>query len=416
MDNINLAQITRKDFPIFSEDGKNSKRLIYLDHAATSQKPSTVIESLKNYYSKENANVHRGAHQLSAKATEAFEAARVITANFIDANSSKEIIYTRNATESINLVAHSWGESNLKKGDEIIISLMEHHSNIVPWQLLAKKNGCIIRYIEITPNGELDLADLKNKITNKTKILSIVHISNALGTCNSIREITEIAHSKGVLVMVDACQSLAHQSVSVKSLNIDFLAGSAHKLCGPTGIGFLWSREEILEDMSPFLGGGEMIQNVFLEHSDWADLPYKFEAGTPAIGEAIGMGKALNYLKEIGLENIKDWEKHLTSYLFEKLKGINQIQLLGPSPELQENRGALATFVIDGIHSNDIATLLDQSGICIRSGHHCCQPLHRYLGINSSVRASMSFTTEIQEIDYFIDELKLAIDFIKKHS
>ncbi len=412
----NLAEITRNDFPLIRNSELNSKKLIYLDHAATSQKPKEVIDTINEYYSTYNANVHRGAHQLSARATEAFELSREITSNFINAYSSKEIVFTRNATEAINLVARSWGDKELNKGDEILLTIMEHHSNIVPWQLIAKRTGCILRYVGVTENGEIDFEDLTNKLNKNTRLLSLVHISNALGCCNPIQKITEHAHKYHTLVLLDACQSLAHQPIDIRSLNIDFLTGSSHKLCGPTGVGFLWAREEILESMPPFLGGGEMIQDVSLNETTWADLPHKFEAGTPAIGEAIAMGKALRYLERIGLNNIQEWEKVLTKYLFENLNSIEGLKILGPNPEKQPSRGALATFTVNNIHANDIAELLDISGICIRSGHHCCQPLHKHYGLNSTSRASLSFTSTLQEIDQFATELKSTIDFLKRHS
>jgi len=408
-----IAQKRRKDFPIISGNDNN---LIYLDHAATSQKPFKVIESLKKYYSHQNANVHRGAHQLSAIATSEFEKARDLTASFINSNNSKEIVFTRNATEAINLVANSWGNCALQEGDEILISLMEHHSNIVPWQIIAKQKRCNLIYIKINENGELDLDDFRKKLNNKTKIVSLVHVSNTLGCCNPIQEITQLAHQKGSLVLLDACQSLAHKPVDIKKLGIDFLAGSSHKLCGPTGVGFLWGREEILEKIDPFLGGGEMINEVFEDKSTWADLPHKFEAGTPAIGEAIGMGAALNYLQSIGLSEIHNYEKELTQYLFRKLEEIDDLKILGPHPSTQPDRGPLATFFIEGIHSNDIAELLDNSNICIRSGHHCCQPLHRFYGIKSTARASLSFISTPSEIDALTEELNSIITFLKKNS
>tara|TARA_Y100001968_G_scaffold320089_1_gene352576 strand:- start:248 stop:1495 length:1248 start_codon:yes stop_codon:yes gene_type:complete len=409
----NIAEKCRSDFPLF--DGDN-KKLIYLDHAATSQKPKEVIDTLKKYYSYQNANVHRGAHQLSAIATDEFECARKITANFINSNSAKEIIFTRNATEAINLVAYSWGNFELKEDDEILISLMEHHSNIVPWQIIAKQKKCKLIYININENGELDLNDFRKKLNTKTKLVSLVHVSNTLGCCNPIEEITDLAHKKGSLVLLDACQSLAHKPLDIKKLGVDFLAGSSHKLCGPTGMGFLWGREEILDKIPPFLGGGEMIDEVFKDKSTWAELPHKFEAGTPAIGEAIAMGKALNYLQTIGLNEINNYEKELTKYLFEKLEQINDLKILGPNPFTQPNRGPLATFYIKDIHSNDIAELLDNSNICIRSGHHCCQPLHRFYGIKSTARASLSFTSNQSEIDSLYEELKSIISFLRKNS
>ncbi|MBW3041128.1 aminotransferase class V-fold PLP-dependent enzyme [Prochlorococcus marinus] len=408
-----IAEKSRKDFPLINGDRKN---LIYLDHAATSQKPQEVIDTLKKYYSYQNANVHRGAHQLSAIATEEFENARKLTARFINSNNAKEIIFTRNATEAINLVAYSWGNYELQENDEILISLMEHHSNIVPWQIISKQKKCKLIYINIDENGELDIDDFKKKLSNKTKLVSLVHVSNTLGCCNPIEEISHLAHQKGSLVLLDACQSLAHKPVDIKKLGVDFLAGSSHKLCGPTGIGFLWGREEILEKIPPFLGGGEMINEVFKNESTWADLPHKFEAGTPAIGEAIGMGKALNYLQSIGLNEIHNYEKELTRYLFEKLEQIDDVKILGPSPLNQPERGPLATFYFKEIHSNDIAELLDNSNICIRSGHHCCQPLHRFYGIKSTARASLSFISTTSEIDYLTEELQSIISFLKKNS
>ena len=409
-----IAEKYRNDFPLFN--GSNNNNLIYLDHAATSQKPQEVIDSLIKYYSFQNANVHRGAHQLSAIATEKFENSRKLTAKFINSNNEKEIIFTRNATEAINLVAYTWGNHELQEEDEILISLMEHHSNIVPWQIIAKQKKCKLIYININKNGELDLDDFRVKLSNKTKLVSLVHVSNTLGCCNPIEEISHLAHKKGSLVLLDACQSLAHKPLDIKKLGIDFLAGSSHKICGPTGIGFLWGKEEILDKMPPFLGGGEMINEVFEDKSTWADLPHKFEAGTPAIGEAIGMGTAMNYLQSIGLNEIHNYEKELTKYLFEKLQQINDLKILGPSPLNNPDRGPLATFFVKGIHSNDIAELLDNSNICIRSGHHCCQPLHRFYDIKSTARASLSFISTTSEIDSLSEELKSIISFLKKNS
>ena len=416
INNINLGDLTRKDFPILSKKLASGKSLIYLDHAATSQKPLKVIQTLNDYYKEYNSNVHRGAHQLSAKATQAFEDSRLITSQFINAFSSNEIVFTRNATEAINLVARSWGDSEVKEGDEILISLMEHHSNIVPWQLLSQRTGCRINYVGVTESGTLDIEDLKSKISSKTKLISLVHSSNTLGCCNPIKKINQIRKKYNTLFLVDACQSLAHQEIDVQDLGIDFLVGSSHKLCGPTGVGFLWARRELLERMPPFLGGGEMIQDVYLDKSSWAELPHKFEAGTPAIGEAIAMGEALKYLKLIGINNIEKWEKELINYLFESINSIKNISVLGPKPSELEKRGSLITFHVKGIHSEDISTLLDINGICIRSGHHCCQPLHRQYGLNSTARASISFTNTKEELDIFIEELKSAIDLLNENN
>ena len=411
-----LKLLIREDFPILNKSFNDKEKLIYLDHAATTQKPKQVLKKINEYYLNSNANVHRGAHQLSAKATEEFENARLSIKNYIKAYSEKEIIFTRNATEAINIVAKSWGEKNLKENDEILISIMEHHSNIVPWQLLAEKNKCKVKFTKITKEGTLDLEDFKNKLNKNTKIVSLVHISNTLGCCNPIKQISQLARDNGSLVLIDACQSLAHTEVDVKDLNIDFLAGSGHKLCGPTGIGFLWSREEILENMPPLFGGGEMIQDVFEDMSTWADLPHKFEAGTPAIAEAIGLSEALNYINKLGINNIQKYEKELTKYLFEELLLIDDLNIIGPNPEEDSQRASLASFFINNIHSNDIAEILDSKGICIRSGHHCCQPLHKYLNVISTARVSMNFTTTQDDIDIFIAKLKETIKFLRTYS
>ena len=413
---LNFQGRVKKDFPLLENHFKNKDKIIYLDHAATTQKPTQVLKKIDDYYRNFNANVHRGAHQLSAKATEEFENARSLISQYVNANSTKEIIFTRNATEAINLVARAWGEFTLRENDEIILSIMEHHSNIVPWQMVAEKNKCKLKFVGVDKNGKLDINDFKSKLTAKTKLVSLVHISNTLGCCNPIKEITKYAKKQGSLVLLDACQSLAHIELDVIDLGIDFLAGSGHKLCGPTGIGFLWSKKEILEKIPPFFGGGEMIQDVFEEKSTWAELPHKFEAGTPAIAEAIGLAEAINYINNIGLNNINAYEKDITKYLFEQLNSIEDIQILGPPPEIDPNRASLATFYVKKIHSNDIAEILDSKGICIRSGHHCCQPLHRYFGINSTARISMNFTTTKNEIDIFVEKLKDTINFLKVNS
>ncbi len=413
---LNLAAITRPDFPLLAQTACLGEPLIYLDHAATSQKPRQVLEALQHYYAHDNANVHRGAHQLSARATEGFEAARGKAAAFIGAASPREIVFTRNASEAINLVARSWGEANLKPGDEIVLTVMEHHSNLVPWQLLAARTGCVLRHAGLTETGELDLEDLRSQINGRTKLVSLVQVSNTLGCLNPIEAIAPLAHAAGALLLVDACQSLAHLPVDVAQLDCDFLVASSHKLCGPTGMGFLWAREALLEAMPPFLGGGEMIQDVYLDHSSWAELPHKFEAGTPAIGEAIGMGGALDYLQGLGLDRIHAYEQQLTRQLFDRLGAIDGVRVLGPTPQQQPDRGALAAFTVEGIHANDLAALLDSSGICIRSGHHCTQPLHRLYGIAGSARASLSFTTTVEEIDRFAEELAGTIAFLREHS
>jgi cysteine desulfurase/selenocysteine lyase len=412
----NLAALTRPDFPLLAQTACLGQPLIYLDHAATSQKPRQVLEALQHYYDHDNANVHRGAHQLSARATEGFEGARAKAAAFVGAANPNEIVFTRNASEAINLVARSWGEANLRPGDEVLLTVMEHHSNLVPWQLLAERTDCVLRHAGLTDSGELDLDDLRSKLTERTRLVSLVQVSNTLGCLNPIAEVAALAHAAGALVLVDACQSLPHLPVNVKQLGADFLVGSSHKLCGPTGMGFLWGREALLEAMPPFLGGGEMIQDVYLDHSTWAGLPHKFEAGTPAIGEAVGMGAALDYLQAIGLDRIHAWEQQLTRHLFMRLQAIDGLRILGPTPEQQPDRAALAAFHVEGVHANDIAALLDSAGICIRSGHHCTQPLHRHYGISGSARASLSFTTTPEEIDRFAEELEGSISFLREHS
>jgi cysteine desulfurase/selenocysteine lyase len=411
-----LAALTRPDFPLLAQTACLGQPLIYLDYAATSQKPRQVLEALQHYYGHDNANVHRGAHQLSARATDGFEAARSKVATFVGAAGPREIVFTRNASEAINLVARTWGEANLRAGDEVLLTVMEHHSNLVPWQLLAARTGCVLRHAGVSESGELDLEDWKAKLNERTKLVSVVQVSNTLGCLNPIETLVPLAHAAGALVLVDACQSLPHQPVDVARLGCDFLVGSSHKLCGPTGMGFLWAREEILEAMPPFLGGGEMIQDVFLDGSTWADLPHKFEAGTPAIGEAIGMGAAIDYLQALGMERIHAWEQQLTRQLFTRLQAIDGVRILGPTPDQQPHRAALAAFHVDGLHANDIAALLDSAGICIRSGHHCTQPLHRHYGLAGTARASLGFTTTPEEIDRFAEELEGSIGFLREHA
>lgn len=405
-----LADQVRADFPILHQT-INGKKLIYFDNAATSQKPHSVIQTLINYYQEYNANVHRGAHTLSNRATESYENARTKIARFINARSDREIIYTRNATEAINLVARSWGETNLKGGDVILLSVMEHHSNIVPWQLLAEKLGVVLDFIPLNERGELSLEELSNRLTDRVKLVSIVHVSNTLGCVNPVAKVTELAHQVGAKVLVDGCQSVPHMPIDVQSIGCDWLVASGHKMCGPTGIGFLYGREEILAEMPPFLGGGEMIAEVYFDHSTYADLPHKFEAGTPAIGEAIALGSAIDYLTQIGMDKIHDYEQELINYLMTKLQDLPELTLYGP----HSDRAALIAFNAPlGIHANDLAALLDQEGIAIRSGHHCTQTLHRFLGINGTARASLYFYNTKEEIDRFVVALKETLSFLMK--
>jgi cysteine desulfurase / selenocysteine lyase len=406
-----LATQVRPDFPILDQL-VNGKPLVYLDNAATSQKPLVVLQALQDYYQQDNANVHRGAHTLSARATDAYEGARDKIAQFIHAASRQEIVYTRNASEAINLVAYTWGMAHLQAGDEIILSVMEHHSNIVPWQLMAERTGAVLKYVELTPSQEFDLDHFRSLLSDRTKLVAVVHISNTLGCINPVEEITSLAHRYGAKVLIDASQSAPHFPLDVQALDCDWLVATGHKLCGPTGIGFLYGKLDLLEAMPPFLGGGEMIADVFLDHSTYAELPHKFEAGTPAIAEAIALGAAIDYLTQIGLEKIHTYEAELTDYLFERLREIPTLQVLGPQPKANgEGRAALAAFTVQDLHANDLATLLDQSGVAIRSGHHCTQPLHRYLNLAASARASLYFYNTPAEIDAFIEALKETIDF-----
>jgi cysteine desulfurase/selenocysteine lyase len=406
-----LADKVRTDFPILHQE-VNEKPLVYLDNAATSQKPLFVLNALQDYYEQYNSNVHRGAHTLSAKATDAYEGARDKVAQFINAASRQEIVYTRNASEAINLVAYSWGMNNLQPGDEIILSVMEHHSNIVPWQFVAQKTGAVLKFVELTPEESFDLEQFKQLISNKTKLVSVVHVSNTLGCINPVSEIVAIAHRYDAKVLIDACQSVPHMPIDVQQIGCDWLVASGHKMCAPTGIGFLYGKLALLEAMPPFLGGGEMIAEVYLDHSTYAELPHKFEAGTPAIGEAIALGAAIDYLNSIGMERIHAYEAELTAYLCQQLTQIPEIRIYGPKPNAKgEGRAALAAFTVTGVHANDLSTLLDQEGVAIRSGHHCTQPLHRYLGLPATARASLSFYNTRAEIDVFIKALKETIDF-----
>ncbi|AFY73647.1 cysteine desulfurase-like protein, SufS subfamily [Synechococcus sp. PCC 7502] len=402
-----LANQTRPDFPILDQD-INGHPLIYFDNAASSQKPLQVLNAWRNYYEHDHSNVHRGAHTLSRRATEGYEAARDKVAKFINARSAQEIIYTRNATEAINLVAYSWGMANLKAGDEVILSAMEHHSNIVPWQIVAQKTGAVLKFVQLTKSEEFDLDHYKSLLSDRTKLVSIVHISNTLGCINPIAEVITLAHHYGAKVLIDACQSVPHMPINVQEIDCDWLVASGHKMCAPTGIGFLYGKSEILNQMPPFLGGGEMIAEVYLDHSTYADLPHKFEAGTPAIGEAIALGAAVDYLTAIGMERIHRYEQELISYLIPQLQDIPELKIYGNL----NHRAGLASFSATGyIHAHDIAQLLDQEGIAIRSGHHCTQPLHRYLGITGTARASLYFYNTKAEIDAFIFSLKEAISF-----
>ena len=408
-----LGERVRDDFPILHQK-VNDNPLIYFDSAASSQKPQAVLDVLQHYYQRDNANVHRGAHTLSSRATDAYEGARDKVAQFINAASRDEIVFTRNASEAINLVAYSWGLANLKSGDEIILSVMEHHSNIVPWQIISQKTGAVIKYVELTPGEEFDVEQYKALLSDKTKLVSIVHVSNTLGVINPVAEITQEAHKYGAKVLIDACQSVPHLPVDVRAIDCDWLVASGHKMCATTGIGFLYGKKDILLAMPPFMGGGEMIDEVFLDHSTYGELPHKFEAGTPAIGEAIALGAAVDYLNSIGMDKIHAYEEELTAYLFKQLETIPNLRIYGKKPTSDgKGRAALAAFNVLGIHASDLATLLDHDGIAIRSGHHCTQPLHRIFNASGSARASLYFYNTREEIDAFIKALKSTIDFFE---
>lgn len=394
----------RKDFPILSKK-INNKPLIYFDNAATSQTPTSVINSISNYYNNYNANIHRGVHSLSEEATQDFESARTKIKEHFNAGDTKEIIFTSGTTHSINIVANGYTDI-LKSGDEIIVSGLEHHSNIVPWQMMTKKNNAKLKVIPLKENGELDFKVFENLISVKTKLVFVNHVSNALGVINPIEKIIEIAHKNGAVVLIDGAQSSAHFDIDLQKLDVDFFTASAHKLCGPTGIGFLYGKKELLDLIPPYMGGGEMISDVTFEKTTYADLPHKFEAGTPNISGAIAFGYALDYLNNIGLDNIKKYEDYLLEYATNKLKEIDGMIIYGDTP----NKTSVISFNIEGLHAYDIGSILDKFGIAVRTGQHCAQPIMDYFKISGTVRASFSFINTIEEID----ELIKAITFAKQ--
>jgi cysteine desulfurase/selenocysteine lyase len=400
------VQAVRRDFPILDRE-VNGRRLVYLDSAATSQKPEVVIQAVDHYFRWYNANVHRGIHKLSEEATHSYEQARIRVAQFINARSPKECIFVRNTTEGINLVAYSWGRAHMKTGDEILLTEMEHHSNLVPWQRLAAEKSAKVRYIPIDDQGLLRLDLLDELLTDRTRLVALTHMSNVLGTINPVAEITARAHAAGALVLIDGAQSVPHLLVDVQALNCDFLAFSGHKMCGPTGIGVLYGKRRLLEEMDPFLGGGDMIKEVHLNGARWNDLPWKFEAGTPSIAEGIALGAAVDYLCGIGMESIYAHEQELTGYALERVSSIPGVTVYGPPAG---HKGGIVTFTVDGIHPHDLATLLDQVGIAIRAGHHCAMPLHERLGLPASARASFYLYTLPEEIDALVHALYQAKD------
>ncbi|PFQ88729.1 cysteine desulfurase [Bacillus thuringiensis] len=395
---MNIHEI-RKQFPILDQK-VNGKQLVYFDSAATSQKPIQVIETLERYYKEYNSNVHRGVHTLGTKATDAYEGAREKVRKFINAKSMEEIIFTRGTTTALNTVAASYGLENVKEGDEIVISYMEHHSNIIPWQQVAKKTGATLKYLPLQPEGTISLEDVRQTVTPNTKIVSIMQVSNVLGTINPVKEIGAIAHENGAIMVVDGAQSTPHMKVDVQDLNCDFYALSAHKMCGPTGIGVLYGKKELLNNMEPIEFGGEMIDFVDLQESTWKELPWKFEAGTPIIGNAIGLGAAIDFLEEIGLDNIEKHEHELAQYALERLSEVDGVTIYGP-----KHRAGLVTFNIEDVHPHDVATVLDVEGIAVRAGHHCAQPLMKWLKASSTARASFYLYNTKEEIDTFVESL-----------
>lgn len=395
----------RADFPILHEEIRPGVPLVYLDSAASSQKPMAVIEAMDKYYRRHHSNVHRGIHHLSEVATNAYEGARRKIAAFVNAPDPAQIIYVRNTTEGLNLVVSSWGRHNVGPGDEILLTEMEHHSNLVPWQLLASEKGATIRYVPIDERGKLKLDTLSTLLTEKTKVFSFTAMSNVFGTITPVRKLVDAAHQVGALAVVDAAQSVPHTPVDVQTLDCDFMAFSGHKMCGPTGIGILYGKRDLLEEMPPYMGGGDMIRRVTLEGAVWNELPYKFEAGTPAIAEAIGLGAAADYLSALGMDAVHRHEQFITNYALEALSEIKGLRLLGP-PAAQ--KGGVAAFTVDGLHAHDIAQLLDEDGIAIRAGHHCTMPLHQKLGISASGRASFYVHTTTEEIDKLVTSLERA--------
>jgi cysteine desulfurase/selenocysteine lyase len=395
----------RADFPILNRE-VNGRRLIYLDNAATTQKPRQVIDSLVDFYTNTNANVHRGVHTLSVEATDAYEASRDKIARFIGSNDPDELIFVRNTTEALNLVAVSWGRANLKPGDEILATTLEHHSNLVPWQRVAQETGARIRLIRLCPDGTVDLDDYRHLLSPRTRVVAIAHASNVLGTISDLGAISELAHSIGAIVVADGAQSVPNVPTDVQTLGPDFLAFSGHKMLGPTGIGGLWGRRELLEEMPPFLGGGGMIREVFEDRATWAPLPEKFDAGTPNIADSIALGVAVDYLTELGMRNVRAHEVEVTAYALERLASVPDVAVYGP-PDARGRTGVVS-FNLEGVHPHDAGTVLDEAGIAVRAGHHCCQPLHRYLDVAATLRASFYIYNSADEVDALVDALATA--------
>ena len=403
--------LIRSDFPILSRT-VNGVPLVYFDNAATTQKPISVIDALSNYYLTINSNVHRGVHRLSMEATEEFEKARISVAKFINANSSRSIVWTRNTTESINLVAHSWAKKNISKGDKIVVSQLEHHSNLVPWQQIAMEREAQLVIIPISDDGMLDLSNIDVLLDSSTKLLAITHISNALGTINPVKDLISLARKHDAFVLVDGAQSAPHLPIDVQDLDCDFFVFSGHKMLGPTGIGVLYAKEEILLEMDPFLTGGEMVTQVWEQKASWNDLPMKFEAGTPNIADVIAFASAISYLENLGMDNVRQHEIDLTKYAIEALSKIDGLNLLGPCDT--NNQAGVISFDISSIHPHDIGTFLDQRGIAIRTGHHCSMPLMHRLNLPATARASFYIYNTFEEVDKLVDAIIGALEFFGK--
>lgn len=406
MTNLNIEDI-RKDFPILAEV-INDRQIVYLDSSATSQKPKCVIDKTVEYYTHMNANVHRGVHTLGTRATDGYEGAREIVRNFINAKYFEEIIFTRGTTTALNLVAHSFGDLVVERGDEILITEMEHHANLVPWQQLAKRKGAVLKYIPLNEDGTISIESVEASLSDKTKIVSMTHVSNVLGTINDIKAITEKVHAHGAYMVVDGAQSIPHMKVDVQDLGCDFFAFSGHKMCGPTGIGALYGKKALLDKMEPIEFGGDMIDFVGLQDSTWTELPTKFEAGTPLIAEAVGLAEAIKYLESIGMDNILEYEHELTAYAYEQMSAIEGLEIYGPTAD---KRAGLITFNLEGVHPHDLATALDSHGIAVRAGHHCAQPLMKWLGQSSTARASFYIYNTKEEIDQLVKSLKETKEF-----
>ncbi len=396
----------REDFPILSRKVHCDKPLVYLDNAATSQKPRSVIDALSHYYEHYNANIHRGIHALSEQASDEFEDARERVASFIGSGDPNEVIFVRNTTEALNLVAQAWGRANIRPGDEIVLSEMEHHSNLVPWQLLAQEKGANLKFFRIDDNGEIDPGQIEDLIGERVKVVSLTHMSNVLGTINPVELAAKQAHEVGALMVVDGAQSVPHLPVDVAEMGCDFLAFSGHKMLGPMGVGVLWGRAELLEAMGPFLGGGSMIREVFLDRSTWNDLPWKFEAGTPDVADVIALTAAVDYLESVGMDAIRRHEMEIASYAIRALTDLDGVRIYGPQDP--SRRGGVVAFNYLDIHPHDIGTIVDREGVAIRAGHHCCQPLMRRLGVAATCRASFYLYNTESETDVLVDALKQA--------